>query len=72
MDELAVQLELDPIELRLRNHAEADAYEGLPYSSKSLKACYQAGADRFGWDRRNPQPRSMRENGQLVGYGMRA
>jgi xanthine dehydrogenase YagR molybdenum-binding subunit len=70
MDELAVQLELDPIELRLRNHAEQDAYERMPYSSKSLKACYQAGAERFGWDRRNPQPRSMRENDQLVGYGM--
>ena len=70
MDELAVALEIDPIELRLRNHAEEDAHEGMPYSSKSLKACYQAGAERFGWDRRNPQPRSMRENGQLVGYGM--
>jgi CO/xanthine dehydrogenase Mo-binding subunit len=70
MDELAVAREMDPIELRLRNHAEEDAHEGLPYSSKSLKACYQAGAERFGWDRRTPQPRSMREDGQLVGYGM--
>jgi xanthine dehydrogenase YagR molybdenum-binding subunit len=70
MDELAVALEIDPIELRLRNHAEEDAHEGLPYSSKSLRACYEAGAERFGWDRRNPQPRSMRVDGQLVGYGM--
>jgi xanthine dehydrogenase YagR molybdenum-binding subunit len=70
MDELAVALDIDPIELRLRNHAEEDAHEGMPYSSKSLKACYQAGAERFGWDRRNPQPRSMRADGQLVGYGM--
>jgi xanthine dehydrogenase YagR molybdenum-binding subunit len=70
MDELAVELDIDPVELRLRNHAEADAHEGMPYSSKSLKDCYQAAAERFGWDRRNPQPRSMRENGQLVGYGM--
>jgi xanthine dehydrogenase YagR molybdenum-binding subunit len=70
MDELAVELDIDPVELRLRNHAEADAYEEMPYSSKSLKACYRTAAERFGWDRRNPQPRSMSADGQLVGYGM--
>ncbi len=71
MDELAVKLDIDPIELRMRNHAELDAHAGLPYSSKSLEACCRAGAERFGWEKRDPQPRSMRaDDGQLVGYGM--
>jgi xanthine dehydrogenase YagR molybdenum-binding subunit len=72
MDELAVELGMDPVELRLRNHADADPAENLPWSSKSLDACLRAAADRFGWDRRDPAPRSMREDGQLVGYGMAA
>jgi xanthine dehydrogenase YagR molybdenum-binding subunit len=72
MDELAVELGMDPLELRLRNHADADQAEGLPWSSKSLNECLRAGAERFGWDRRNPEPRSMRTDGLLVGYGMAA
>jgi xanthine dehydrogenase YagR molybdenum-binding subunit len=70
LDELAVALDLDPIELRLRNHADANPQSGLPWSSKSLKECYRAGAERFGWSRRNPEPRSMRDGALLVGYGM--
>ncbi|SDB72689.1 xanthine dehydrogenase family protein molybdopterin-binding subunit [Belnapia rosea] len=70
MDELATELGLDPLELRLRNYAEQDQQKGLPWSSKELRACYAAAAERFGWSRRKPEPRSMREGGMLVGYGM--
>jgi CO/xanthine dehydrogenase Mo-binding subunit len=66
----AVALRLDPVELRLRNHADADPQTGRPWSSKSLKECYREGAERFGWARRNPKPRSMRAGRLLVGYGM--
>jgi xanthine dehydrogenase YagR molybdenum-binding subunit len=70
MDELAVRLEIDPIELRLRNYAETDQTTGKPFSSKELRACYRQGAERFGWARRDPRPRSMREGDTLVGWGM--
>ncbi|HEV2559122.1 MAG TPA: xanthine dehydrogenase family protein molybdopterin-binding subunit [Microvirga sp.] len=70
MDELAVALGMDPIELRLKNYAERDQHKDLPWSSKELRACYRVGAERFGWDRRQPEPRSMRHNGHLVGFGM--
>ncbi|GAB3459085.1 xanthine dehydrogenase family protein molybdopterin-binding subunit [Massilia terrae] len=70
MDELAYELGIDPIEMRLRNYTERDPQKQLPYSSKSLRECYQLGADRFGWSRRNPAPRSMREGDKLVGWGM--
>jgi xanthine dehydrogenase YagR molybdenum-binding subunit len=70
MDELAVKLRMDPIDLRLRNYAETDGNSGLPYSSKALRECYRQGAERFGWSRRNPQPRSMRKDDALIGWGM--
>jgi xanthine dehydrogenase YagR molybdenum-binding subunit len=70
MDELAVALGMDPIALRLKNYAEKDQHKDLPWSSKELRECYRVGAERFGWAQRNPEPRSMREDGQLVGYGM--
>src|SRR5437868_7142689 len=70
MDELAVALRIDPLELRLRNHADVDPESGLPWSSKSLKECYQTGAERFGWNRRKPEPASMRDGALRVGYGM--
>jgi len=70
MDELAIALNMDPIELRLRNYAEKDESSGRPWSSKSLKECYQKGAEAFGWARRNPAVGSMRDGRFLVGYGM--
>ena len=70
MDELAVALALDPIELRLRNYAEKEADSGKPFSSKHLRECYAQGASRFGWSRRSVSPRSMREGNELVGFGM--
>jgi CO/xanthine dehydrogenase Mo-binding subunit len=70
MDELAFELDIDPVELRLRNYAEAHPQTGRPWSSKALRACYEQGAERFGWERRTPEPRSMRNGRLLVGYGM--
>jgi xanthine dehydrogenase YagR molybdenum-binding subunit len=70
MDELAWQLKMDPVALRLKNYAEADPEGGKPWSSKALRDCYEAGAQRFGWSRRVATPRSMREGNTLVGLGM--
>jgi len=70
MDELAVGLELDPLELRLRCYSDRDQHTDRPYSSKSLRDCYRQGAEAFGWDRRSPEPRSMRDGTELVGWGM--
>ena len=70
MDELAVALKLDPIELRLRCYSDRDQKHGLPYSSKQLKECYSRGAAAFGWSKRSAEPRSMRDGSDLVGWGM--
>ncbi|MFN2457606.1 MAG: xanthine dehydrogenase family protein molybdopterin-binding subunit, partial [Chitinophagaceae bacterium] len=70
LDELAYELKIDPIELRLRNYAETDPQRNLPYTSKFLKEAYQLGRDKIGWDSRNPTPRSMKEGELLVGYGI--
>jgi xanthine dehydrogenase YagR molybdenum-binding subunit len=70
MDELAVALKLDPIELRLKCYSDRDQSEDLPYTSKQLRECYARGAEAFGWARRTPAPRSMRDGKELVGWGM--
>jgi xanthine dehydrogenase YagR molybdenum-binding subunit len=70
MDELAVALKLDPLELRLRCYSDRDQNADRPYSSKSLRDCYTKGAEAFGWKRRNFEPRSMREGRDLIGWGM--
>jgi xanthine dehydrogenase YagR molybdenum-binding subunit len=70
VDELAYALGVDPVELRLKNHADRDEEKDRPWSSKHLRECYRRGAERFGWARRDPRPRSMREGRLLVGWGM--
>ena len=70
MDELAYAAKIDPLELRLINYSDKDQIEDLPFSSKQLRECYRQGAERFGWSKRNPQPRSMRDGDELVGWGM--
>src|SRR5271167_4422365 len=72
MDELAEKLDLDPIELRIRNEPSDDPERHIPYSSRHLVACLQEGARRFGWDRRNVKPRQVRDGRWLVGMGMAA
>jgi xanthine dehydrogenase YagR molybdenum-binding subunit len=70
MDELSYALGMDPLELRLRNHADQEPQSGKPWSSKSLKACYQQASERFGWRKRNAKPGSTRDGKLLVGWGM--
>jgi xanthine dehydrogenase YagR molybdenum-binding subunit len=70
MDDLAAQLGIDPIEIRLRNYADRDPSNGQPWSSKSLKQCYQRGAELFGWNKRNPKNGVTRDGNMLVGWGM--
>ncbi len=70
MDQLASELGIDPIELRLRNVADADPNTGHPWSSHGLRECYERGARKFGWAGRNPEPRSGRDGDWLIGTGM--
>ena len=72
MDELAYATGIDPVELRLRNDAEIDPYSGRPFSTRALRECMTEGAARFGWDKRTPEPRSMRHGRYFVGQGMAA
>jgi xanthine dehydrogenase YagR molybdenum-binding subunit len=70
MDELAVALKMDPVDLRLRNYSDRQQDEDKPYTSKALRECYREAADAFGWARRSAEPRSMRDGSELVGWGM--
>jgi xanthine dehydrogenase YagR molybdenum-binding subunit len=70
MDELAIALKTDPVQLRLQCYSDRHQGEDLPYTSKQLRECYRQGAEAFGWDKRNAEPRSMRDGGELVGWGM--
>jgi xanthine dehydrogenase YagR molybdenum-binding subunit len=70
MDELAYELGIDPLEVRLKNYAETDLAERKPFSSKKLRECYAEGARRFGWSGRAAEPRSMRDGRDLIGQGM--
>ncbi|MGI4737642.1 MAG: xanthine dehydrogenase family protein molybdopterin-binding subunit [Janthinobacterium lividum] len=70
MDDLAYKIGVDPIEIRLRNHADYDYSTGHQWSSKSLKQCYARGAELFGWNKRNPTPGATRDGRYLVGMGM--
>ncbi len=69
MDELAYALGTDPIELRRINDTQIDPVDGKPFSSRSLMKCFDQAAERFGWERRNPKPGSMRDGDWLVGWG---
>jgi xanthine dehydrogenase YagR molybdenum-binding subunit len=69
VDELSYKLGIDPIELRRRNEPQIDEAENKPFSSRSLIQCYELGAERFGWARRTPEPRSMRDGRLLIGMG---
>jgi xanthine dehydrogenase YagR molybdenum-binding subunit len=70
MDELSYLLKIDPIELRLINHATVHPHSKLPWTSKFLKECYVLGKEKIGWQNRPVIPGSLKEEGMLVGYGM--
>jgi xanthine dehydrogenase YagR molybdenum-binding subunit len=70
MDELSVACDVDPIELRIRNDPEVDPETGRPWSDRRLVECLQTGAERFGWDDRDPTPGSRRDGEWLVGTGV--
>lgn len=72
MDELAVELGMDPIELRLANEPAIDESKNIPFSSRHLKECLTTGAEKFGWSRRTPEIGSMRGDGAILGWGMAA
>ena len=72
MDELAVQLNMDPIELRRINDTMKEPIDGKPYTSRALMACFDAGAEAFGWSKRDAQPKSMSEGDWMIGYGCAA
>jgi len=70
MDELAYKLKMDPVDLRIKNHADVNPENKLPWSTKYLKECYETGKEKIGWKNRPKVPGSLKENGMLVGYGM--
>ncbi|TGE29146.1 xanthine dehydrogenase family protein molybdopterin-binding subunit [Hymenobacter metallicola] len=70
MDDLAAQLGIDPLQIRLLNYADKDPTNGKPWSSKSLKQCYARGAELFGWSKRNPKNGATRQGRYLMGMGM--
>ncbi len=70
LDELAYELDLDPVELRIRNDAKISPDRNKPFSSKHLVECYRQGAERFGWNKRSMKPRQMRQGRNLLGWGM--
>lgn len=72
MDELAYQLQLDPIQFRLKNEPATNPEDGKPWASRSLVKAMNIGAETFGWSQRKFEPRSNRNGRWLVGYGMAA
>ena len=69
MDELAIALKMDPVELRRVNDTMKEPIKGLPYTSRHLMPCFDAASKAFGWSRRNPQPGAMRDGDWLIGWG---
>ena len=69
MDELAVALDMDPVELRRRNDTDKEPIKGLPYTSRALMPCFDAAAKSFGWEKRDPKPGAMRDGDWLIGWG---
>lgn len=72
MDELALKLGMDPVQLRVINEPTQDESKGLPFSSRHLKECLLTGAERFGWAARTPGIGSMRRDGLVLGWGVAA
>jgi xanthine dehydrogenase YagR molybdenum-binding subunit len=70
MNELAEQLKIDPVKLRVLNEPKIDEGLGLPFSSRHLLECFELGAEKFGWSKRTPEVGSMKRDGLTLGWGM--
>lgn len=70
MNELADQLKMDPVKLRILNEPKIDESKGIPFSSRHLVECFELGAQKFGWSKRSPQVGSMKRDGLTLGWGM--
>jgi xanthine dehydrogenase YagR molybdenum-binding subunit len=70
MNELADQLKIDPVQLRVLNEPEIDESLGIPFSSRHYLECLKVGAENFGWSKRNPEIGSMKRDGLILGWGM--
>ena len=66
-------MKLDPVEFRARNDTQVDPeHPNRPFSQRQLVECMRIGAERFGWEKRSPEPGKRREGNWLVGIGMAA
>jgi xanthine dehydrogenase YagR molybdenum-binding subunit len=72
MDELAIALKMDPLQLRILNEPKIDEGLKIPFSSRHMLECYSVGAEQFGWTKRNPTVGSMTRDGLTLGWGMAA
>jgi xanthine dehydrogenase YagR molybdenum-binding subunit len=72
MDEMAIACGMDPVEFRIRNEPDSGPESGLPFSSRNLVGCLREGARRFGWEPRDPTPRTRHDGRWLVGTGVAA
>lgn len=70
MNELAAELKIDPMQLRILNEPKIDESKKIPFSSRHLLECFQLGSEKFGWNKRTPQVGSMKRNGLILGWGM--
>jgi len=72
MDELAIKLKIDPVDLRLKNEPVKDEGLDIPFSSRHMVECMTTGAQKFGWSKRTPEVGSMQRDGLTLGWGMAA
>ncbi|RYZ67570.1 MAG: xanthine dehydrogenase family protein molybdopterin-binding subunit, partial [Proteobacteria bacterium] len=72
IDELAVELGMDPVELRILNDVQEDQVSGNPFSSRKFKECLELGSSKFGWSKRSAKPGSMKQGEEVLGWGVAA
>ena len=70
MNELADELKIDPVKLRILNDAEKDEEKNIPFSSRHYRECLEVGAKKFGWEKRTAGIGSMRRDGKILGWGL--
>src|SRR5437667_3544915 len=70
LNELAHQLKMDPVKVRVINEPKIDESLGVPFSSRHLLECFERGAEKFGWSKRTPDVGSMKRDGLTLGWGM--